>query len=123
MTDMLQIGVDWLNDTRNDNMTTTVNYARGALNVDISATIGRTVFEIVDEYGKARSLESKDFIIRSEDLQLGGLAVTPEPGDTITQTAGTTDYIYEVLQLEGEPHFRYSDGYMLAMRIHTKLVG
>lgn len=123
MTDMLRAGLDWLDSVRNEHMTCTVTFARGESTVQVSATVGKTEYSQTDEYGIERRFETRDFLIRTADLQLDEKAVLPSVGDRITQTEGDKDYVYEVLSPGGEPHYRYCDPYMKTLRIHTKLVG
>lgn len=61
----------------------TVTYRRGADEVELSAVIGRSAFEIVDQSGSAMQTTSVDFIIAPDDLVLDSETVTPEPGDEI----------------------------------------
>ncbi len=123
MADLLQTASDWLHDQQKQHASRLVTYERGATTVAVQATIGRTVFEIDDEFGVVHKLESRDFLIHAADLVLGGSTVLPERGDRIRETVGTTTYIYEVMAPGKEPHFRYSDPYRKTLRIHTKQVG
>ena len=120
MADMLEQGASWLDDQRHQHMTRSVSYARGASTVEVQATIGRTVFEQADEFGIVTKTESRDYLIRTADLVLDGLATLPKRGDLIRETDGTTTFVYEVLSPGDEPVFRYSDPYRKALRIHTK---
>ena len=97
-------------------------YHRGALSVEVSATIGQTTFEQADEFGGIQRLESRDYLIRTADLMLDTELVLPAPGDRIHETSGASLFVYEVMAPGGEPPFRYSDPYRKALRIHTKHV-
>jgi len=131
MTDLLRDGLAWLAGQRHDHMSTEVTYHRGAQSVTLRATVGRTPFDITSESGISQQSESRDYLIRAEDLVLGGTQRLPEVGDKIHEVDGSTTYIYEV-RIPGsigsgtpdqmEPHYRYSDPGRLALRIHTKLV-
>ena len=57
---------------------------------------------------------ARDFIISAADWQ-----DDPLPGDTIT-TAGR---VYEVATIVGEGCFRWTSGYNISRRIHTKYLG
>ena len=120
MADMLEQGATWLDDQRHQHMTRAVTYVRGTSTVDVQATIGRTVFEQVDEFGVVTKTESRDYLIRTADIVLNGLATLPTRGDQIRETDGTSTFVYEVLSPGDEPVFRYSDPYRKALRIHTK---
>jgi len=89
------------------------------MSIELSATVGRTVFEQADEYGIVHKTESRDFLIRSTDLVINGSQVTPKAGDRIREST----FVYEVMAPGTEPAWRYSDTYRRTLRIHTKLIG
>lgn len=123
MTNILQQGADWLEEMRHRHATVEVTYARGTDSVPVLATIGRTVFEVDNGRGILEKFETRDFLIRTEDLVLGGGPVLPERGDTIRETQGPTVHVYEVMAPGKEPHYRYSDPFRKTLRVHTKHVG
>lgn len=94
-----------------------VTYIRGMASVALQATIGRTIFEQRDDYGV--KVESRDFLVRAEDLMLDGDPALPERGDQVRETDGGKVLVYEVMAPGKEPHFRYSDLYRRTLRIHT----
>ncbi|MFQ5733179.1 MAG: hypothetical protein ACE5KM_14660 [Planctomycetaceae bacterium] len=120
MPDLLQQGSDWLADRMKTHAGRIVTFRRGNDTVAVTATIGRTEFEIDDEFGVLRKIESRDFLIPAADLVLNLVTVLPERGDEIDETQGTVTYTYEVMAPGREPHFRYSDPYRKTLRIHTK---
>jgi hypothetical protein len=120
--DLLRQGAAWLDGQRHTRLTQTMRYLRGADFVELAATIGRTEFEQADEYGVLHRIEARDYIIRAADLVLGGETVLPKAGDQIRETEGAVTHIYEVMAPGGEPPWRYSDPYRVALRIHTKHV-
>lgn len=121
MSDMMQKGFDWLNEKRHQYMTKTVTYKRGTDSVELQATIGKSEAEAKDEYGGIRGeITSRDYLIRVEDLILGGVPTTPVAGDRIEETDGNKTYVYEVMALGIRPSFEYSDPYHKLFRIHTK---
>jgi len=120
--DLLRQGAAWLDGQRHTHLTQTVQYQRGADSVALAATIGRTEFEQADEYGVLHRIEARDYVIRAADLMLGGETVLPKAGDQIHETEGAVTHIYEVMAPGGEPPWRYSDPYRVALRIHTKHV-
>ena len=119
---MLQTGSDWLEDQRVKHMTRSVLYQRGTSSVEVSATVGRTVFEVDNGYGVLERTESRDYLILTGDLLLDGEQALPERGDRIRETQGTQTFVYEVMAPGKEPHWRYSDPYRKTLRIHTKQV-
>ena len=123
MTDLLERGLAWLEHQRTRHMSRIVTYVRGDDRVDVAATIGKTTFEQADEYGVIHRTESRDFLVLTADLVLGGTVTLPRAGDRIRESAGDQVFVYEVLAPGGEPPWRYSDPYRRTLRIHTKHVG
>ncbi len=119
---MLEQGAAWLDDQRHTHLTQLVSYQRGVDVVELAVTIGRTEFEQADEYGVLHRIESRDYILRTADLVLAGETVLPKAGDQIRETDGAVTHVYEVMAPSGEPPWRYSDPYRVALRIHTKHV-
>jgi len=117
---LLTTGSDWLADTLKDHAGTAVTYYRGALSVDLTATVGQSERDVEGADGVLITAESHDFLILTADLILGGQQVEPAPGDLIRETAGGTTYVWEVLPIGGVPCWRYSDPDRKAIRIHTK---
>ena len=122
MADLLEQGSAWLEEQRVQHMSRTVTYWRGEDSVAVQATIGRTVFEVDDGMGILEKIESRDFLILTIDLVLGGQATLPQRGDRIKETQGDKVYVYEVLAPGNEPHYRFSDLYRKTLRIHSKQV-
>lgn len=122
MTDVLEQGAAWLDDQRHKHMTRKIAYQRGTDAVSIQATVGRSEFEQVDEHGVVHKIQSRDFLVRTEDLVLAGTPTLPMAGDRIHEPEGVRTYVYEVMAPGTEPPYRYSDPYRRALRIHTKHV-
>jgi len=120
--DLLAQSSAWLEAKRHALRTVTVTYVRGAATVVLPATIGRTVFEQQGQYGVLERTESRDFLVRAEDLVLEGIVTLPERGDRVRETDGGKVFVYEVMAPGQEPHFGYSDPYRRTLRIHTKQV-
>jgi len=123
MSDLLQSGAAWLASQMHSHAAHEITYKRGAEQLPLVATIGKTLFETTNEHGIVERIESRDFMVRAGDLILGGNVVTPLRGDHIRETAGNQTCTYEVLAPGREPAWRYSDAYRTLLRIHTKLVG
>jgi len=122
MPNLLEQGASWLADQLKTHASTEVIYQRGANQVAVQATIGKTEFEIDDGSGVIQRFQSRDYLIQTADLQLGGHTTLPVAGDRIRETVGDQTFVYEVLAPGNEPHFRYSDPFRKVLRIHTKLV-
>ena len=122
MADLLEQGSAWLEEQRVQHMSRAVTYWRGEDSMAVQATIGRTVFEVDDGMGILEKIESRDFLILTIDLVLGGQTTLPQRGDRIKETQNDKVYIYEVLAPGNEDCWRYSDPYRKTLRIHTKQV-
>ncbi|MBX3404563.1 MAG: hypothetical protein KF699_14220 [Phycisphaeraceae bacterium] len=120
MGDLLDRGSAFLDDQRHKHMSRTVIYQRGAESKEVQATIGRTEFEQADDAGLIHRTESRDFLIRAADLDLGAGPVLPRAGDRVSETVGTSVIVYEVNAPGGQPPWRYSDPYRRVLRVHTK---
>jgi hypothetical protein len=120
LADLLEQGAAFLDDQRHRHMSRTVVYQRGVETKEVLATIGKTEFEQADDAGLIHRTESRDFLIRTADLDLGSGPMLPRAGDQIREAVGVTVLVYEVNAPGGQPPFRYSDPYRKALRIHTK---
>ena len=122
MANLLQTGTSWLADQLKAHASQQVIYVRGNQQVEVSATIGRTEFEIDDGSGIVQRLISRDYLIQATDLILAGNQVIPQPGDLIRETQGSSVMVYEVMTPGNEQHYRYSDPFGKLLRIHSKHV-
>ncbi|MGE3803914.1 MAG: hypothetical protein AB7K24_04475 [Gemmataceae bacterium] len=124
MPDLLQSGSDWLVAQLQTHASREVVYQRGADQVTVQATIGRTLLKLDDGYGGVRmEWTDRDFLIPAASLVLASVSVLPERGDLILETQGSQVYRYEVMAPGKEPAWRWSDVYRKLLRIHTKQVG
>jgi len=122
LTNLLQIGASWLADQMKTHASIDVTYERGAEQVPVKATVGKTEFEIDDGSGVIERFQSRDYLIHAADLVLGGVETLPVAGDLIRETQGTKTFVYEVMAPGDEPHYRYSDPFRKLLRIHSKHV-
>lgn len=112
---MLENAANWLDNQCRRHLSLPVIYRRrDGSGVEITATLGRTLFRAENEYGMTIRVESRDFIVSAIDLPSD-----PERGDRIVH-AGR---LYEVLAPNGEPCWRWSGANHDARRIHTKEIG
>jgi len=123
MGNLLRTGADWLAAQRHAHCSTTATYTRASDEVELSATIGHTKFEVADEHGVVTNVQSRDFLIRTADLVLATAATEPVRGDIIKETSGSDVLLYQVMAPENEPCWRYADEGRATMRVHTKFVG
>jgi hypothetical protein len=124
MPDLLATGTAWLADRLAAYASHVVSYVRGAERLTLSATFGRTPMEVADGLGAVRvEYTGRDFLIRSENLILGGTYAEPARGDRIEELVGEKTHVYEVMHPDpGQQPFRYCDPSRKLMRVHTKLV-
>ena len=116
---LLERGQQWLNEQRHAHMATEVTYARSKQTVTLNATIGRTEFEVNDQYGGLIRSQARDFIVRTEDLVLGGEPTLPQRGDRIIETIDGRTYTHEVMSVMGDL-WKYGDEHRHSLRIHTR---
>jgi hypothetical protein len=121
--DLLQSGQAWLADQLNVHVATEVQYRRGADELAVRATIGRTLLKLDDGYGGVRMVwTDRDYLIRAADLVLGGNPAQPQRGDQIREVVGVETLVYEVLAPGEEPPWRWADPHRQMLRIHTKQI-
>lgn len=126
MGDLLDRGAAFLDAQRHQHLSRPVVYRRGTDEKEVQATIGKTEFEQVDDVGGAgliHRVESRDFLVRTAELDLGAGPILPRAGDQVRETVGTSVFVYEVNAPGGQPPWRYSDPYRRVLRIHTKYIG
>ncbi len=123
MPDLLREGQAWLANQLHQHVAADVVYRRGAEEVAVRATIGRTLLKLDDGMGGVRmEWTDRDYLIRAADLALGGNQVQPQRGDQIRETVGAQTLVYEVLAPGNEPPWRWADPHRLMYRIHAKQI-
>ena len=123
MTDMLEKGLAWLDAMNAKFRGTPVIYCRVGAELEITATVGRSNFELADEAGSIVNCETRDFLVSASALLLNGQPFLPRAGDRIVEASGDKRLINEVLALGDEPPFKWCDPYRRTLRIHTKYIG
>lgn len=121
MANFLESSAEWLADTAKASSGVSVKYRRGAQSVTLTAVVGTMDFS-VDSDGVLIVITSRDYIVKLADLAIGGVATRPQIGDEIHETVGGKTHVYEVLPLNGQAQWRYSDAFHKRIRIHTKKV-
>jgi hypothetical protein len=122
VSDLLQDGLDWLEQQRREHLSRTVTYRRGAFAAQVPATVGATRFEVDDGYGLVIEQQMRDYLVATADLVLDGEQTLPERGDEILEECDGVTYVYEVMELGAEQHYRTCDPAGKTLRIHTKHV-
>jgi len=115
--DLLRQGSQWLEQMRWAHCSSQVTYRRGAREQVLSATFGRTQYEVQDDYGLVVAAHVTDFLVAAADF--APVFGEPRAGDQIVADG----IVHEVMSLASEGHWRWSDPYRTTMRIHTKEVG
>jgi len=64
---------------------TEVVYQRGLEQVTVPATIGKTEFDVDDGSGAVLRIQSRDYLIHTSDLVLGGSQTVPQSGEALPQ--------------------------------------
>ena len=123
MGDLLDRGAAFLDAQRHQHLSRPVVYRRGTDEKEVQTTIGKTEFEQADDAGLIHRVESRDFLVRTADMDLGSGLTLPRAGDQVRETVGTAVFVYEVNAPGGQPPWRYSDPYRRVLRIHTKHIG
>jgi hypothetical protein len=122
VTNLLQQGETWLAGMFQKHASRPVSYHRGLEWATLQATIGRTVFQVADQFTSAiLSVESRDYLIVAERFQASGFEL-PQAGDRIHEVQGDKEYVYEVMAPGQEPCWRWADLSRGQLRIHAKLV-
>ena len=116
MGDLLRQGCQWLAQMRGAHCASQVTYQRGETELALAATLGRPDREVEDQFGVRVGAAMTDFLIAAADF--AATFDEPEPGDRIVAD-GT---VYEVLDLAGQGHWRWSDPHQATLRIHTKQI-
>ncbi len=122
MSDMLQTGMDWLEEQRKSHLSRTVTYRRGALTAEVAATVGETVFEEDDGHGIIIEQQVRDYLVAAVDLVLGGEGIEPKRGDRIEEARGSRTHVYEVSSVGTRPPCEFCDPSGKTLRIHTRQV-
>jgi hypothetical protein len=117
MKDFLGVGARWLEKKREEFLTIPVLYRRGTQEVQVTATVGRTIFKLQTGIGAVEHVEARDYLISAALLTTFG---TPKPGDRIIEERDGQRFTAEVMAPGGEPAWRWSDSGRLTFRIHTK---
>lgn len=115
--ELMSWAAGWLSQVRESNLAVTVTYQRGGQETNLSATRGRSQFTLDGPDGATVAVESVDWIVSASDLALGGQAVEPRPGDTITDPSGVR---HSVLNMPGVNPWQWSDNGQTTYRIHSK---
>jgi hypothetical protein len=124
MGDLLRQGSQWLAGVLKQHASSPVIYSRppadeedDTVELEIAATLGKTDYEKLDQYGIPVGAQATDFLVSAADFT--ATFGEPQVGDRVVADGA----VYEVLELPGQGCWRWSDGFGNTMRIHTKRIG
>lgn len=115
MADLLSAGASWLSAQLKANAGDVVTYGRNGIGATITATVGRSAFEMAGQGGVMERWESRDYLVSAADLPFG----EPRRGDTIAEIRNGETVVYEVASPRGVPEWHYGDAFRTIVRIHT----
>jgi len=113
--DMLRTGAAWLTDQLRESAAVPCTYVRGNTSTQITACIGRSMFEAATQSGVVEQWESRDYIVKVGTLPYS----EPERGDKIVETYGDVSTTYSVSSPRGVPLWHYADAFRTSVKIHT----
>ncbi len=120
MPDLMARAAEFIAAKLGAEMSRTVTYSRGSDTIALSATVGRSSFDVDDGHGMLR-YQTRDYIVRADALILAGIATLPRRGDRITESTRSGEVTAEVVSISGSPEWRPCDSSRVLIRIHTKL--
>lgn len=94
-----------------------VTYRRGAFKVQLTATVGSTREQSVDDGGLVLTIRHCDFHFAQSALVLNGRQVEPLAGDTIERSDGT---VWELRPIISDRCYYDPDQYGHEWRVHTE---
>jgi hypothetical protein len=108
----------WLHKKRDEFLVIQVAYRRGGVGQvrALRATIGQTGADQLVEGYFVTSEGIKDYLFNTSDFIVGDVFQPPQLLDTITEPDGQA---WQVVEIGGEPCWRFSDEYENAIRVHT----
>lgn len=118
MGDIIADAAGWLAQQRKAVMSQTVQWRRGGDTASVSATVGRTVFEIENTSGRVESITSRTFTINTSDL-----TTTPQERDEIVETFNGVEIRNAVFSPGGTPAVVFADSAKTAWKVYTKVIG
>lgn len=114
MTNLLNNGLDWLEQNLLGFCSSPVQYRRDSVSVTLDAVFGKTDYQISTESGVEVGAFIWDHLVDAESL-----GMTPEVGDLIVVNSKQ----FEVMKLSGQGCWRWTGPNQKTYRIHTKEIG
>lgn len=123
MSHLIRSSIEWKSRQRERFAAETVHYKRGEAAIALPASRARSQFDDVGGTGIGASIETDDFIIRVDRLEIDGQLTEPQPGDQIIVGDLDDGEVFEVRPRSGIPAWRYATNHRIEFRIHTNYVG
>ena len=114
MANLLNSGLDWLEQRLSNFCSSPVEYRRDAQVFSVNAVFGKTDYEADDGNGISVGSFVWDFLLAAESL-----GFEPAVGDIIA----VNGRLYEVMKLAGEGAWRWTGPNQKTYRIHTRDIG
>lgn len=114
MSNLLNNGLDWLEQNLLEHCSGSVEYQRDEQTLTVDAVFGKTDYEVDDAAGMRVGSFMWDFLIDAESL-----GMTPEVGDLII----VNDRQFELMKLSGQGCWRWTGPNQKTYRIHTREIG
>ena len=111
MVNLLSSGLDWLEQKLNDFCSSPIEYRRGGDSKTVTAMLGKSDYEVGDDYGIRLGGFVWDFLIEAE-----ALGFEPQVGDLIVVNSRS----FEVMNLADQNCWRWTGPNCKTYRIHTK---
>jgi hypothetical protein len=123
MANLLATGAAWQAAHLKASVSLTVTLRRrGYADVVVSATPGATRVEQEYDDGSSLRMQSRDYLIATDDYRFGGVLTEPRDGDLVIETVDGVERQYEARPFAGESCARPMDQSRVMWRVHTKLV-
>ena len=104
-------GHNFLTEKLHNSGKSNIEIISGTIRKTVKAQLVRTIYENTDSFGTVMKMESRDFIVRVQDITR-----MPMNGDIIR--FGNDNY--KVLSLHGQDCYTYANAFKTSIRIHTK---
>lgn len=119
---LLKRAAQFLQSKAEKHMAEVVVYERpGSGTASVLAIVGETTYQQDNQTGVIDRVVRIDYTIRRSSLVIDGQQIEPKRNDIIRQTLEDGSlYVGRVLGEFGVSHVQDSDGYGIALRIHTK---
>jgi hypothetical protein len=114
MTNLLNNGLDWLEQKLLGFCSSPVQYRRDSETITVNAVFGKTDYEVDSESGLRVGSVVWDFLMDAELL-----GMTPQVGDVIVVNSKP----FEVMALSGQGCWRWTGPNQKTYRIHTRETG